>query len=551
MLVLAANVYVFRNAILSCHSIEHCSISTSLMPIWRGMVLDLKRTQMNSVRKCFANTKAKPNSKVAALVEEESRKMHLSSLLPSTGTLIVVPSVLMEHWKTQINQHVDFRYLTDKIPLIFEFRRKDTSMTFDRARILCRMNKTHAPMVFIDNGGTRPLPPAEFLAMFQIVITTTQRFVNEAKKGSFKEELERDNKTNKYSSVYFENDVDTACELLKVHWMRMVVDEGHSMGNDGHNSSITFASWIKAYRRWAMTGTPTKQNAAQLGQVRGLIRFLQHEFFSSRLNGDVLWKSHIAKGWKDGGMASFFRLNNLLRFLMRRHTKLSIEELPPPLFLKSKVETSNVEANTYNTLVSAVQMNLLLTSMNGKTSGFQDSLLHRSQAKNARLALQNIRRVCTGWSRVIPTLSFRYYAETVEMANLLNLSEDAVAKIKLFMTQAEQEELSTCACCGIQISTMLLMSCCGGQSKYAAHYRIANAFIAVLLICFIFLQSARNVWTALQVHVTCAIINSMWMIYRNFNPGLFWTGDQIWNWSYQQRKYTPPNNPLQQRLSSR
>jgi SNF2 family DNA or RNA helicase len=339
-------------------------------------------------------------------------------------------------------------------------------MTVDRATILCRMNHTHAPVIFIDSGGTRPLPPAKFLAMFQIVITTTQRFVNEAKKGSFQEELERDHKNYTISSNYFEDSENSVCELLKVHWMRMVVDEGHSMANDGHNSAITFASWIKAHRRWAMTGTPTKQNATQLGQVRGLMRFLQHEFFSSRLNGDALWKSRIVKGWKDGDMVSFFRLHNLLSYLMRRHTKLNIAELPPPLFLKSKIETSDVEANTYNTLVSAVQMNLLLTSMNGKTSGFQDSLLHRSQAKNARLALQNIRRVCTGWSRVVPTLSFRFYAETVEMAKMLKLSEDALARIKLFMTRAEQEELSTCSCCGIEISTMLLMSCCGGQSTY-------------------------------------------------------------------------------------
>ena len=369
------------------------------------------------------------------------------------------------YWQAQISQHIDFRYLTDRIPLIFEFQRRDTGMSYDRAFILCRMNRTHAPVVFIDSGGTRPLPPAEFLAMFQIVITTTQRFVNEAKKGSFQEELKRDHKNDTISYNYFEDVENSVCHLLKVHWMRMVVDEGHSMANDGHNSSITFASWIKAYRRWAMTGTPTKQNATQLGQVRGLMRFLQHEFFSSRLNGDVLWKSRIAKGWKDGDMASFFRLQNLLRFLMRRHTKLNIEELPPPKVFNSTIETSYVEANTYNTLVSAVQMNLLLTSMNGKTSGFQDSLLHRSQAKNARLALQNIRRVCTGWSRVVPTLSFCFFVETVEMAKLLKHSEDAIAKIKSFMTRAEQEELSTCTCCGIQISTMLLMSCCGGQSK--------------------------------------------------------------------------------------
>ena len=486
--------FYFRTVIRNCEASEDPEALSSLMPTWQILVHDLKRLQLNSVRKFFANAKAKPNSRIAALVQEESRRKHLNSLLSSSGTLIVVPSVLLEHWKVrlwicffhlmflihytkrilinqqaQINQHVDFNYLTEKIPLIFEFKRGDSSLTYKRATVLCCTNQTHAPMVFIDNGGTLPLPPAEFLAMFQIVITTTQRFVNGAKHGSFQDELERDNQIRRPLTEYFDNDDDSeCCELLKVHWMRMVVDEGHSMGNNEHNSSITFASWIKAYRRWAMTGTPTKQTATQLRQVKGLLSFLQHEFFNSRLNGDLLWKSRIGKGWKDGEMASFFRLNNLLRFLMRRHTKLNIEELPPPLYIKCKVETSCVEANTYNTLVSTVQMNLLLTSMNGKTSGFQDSLLHRSQAKNARLALQNIRRVCTGWSRVVPTLSFRYYAETVEMANSFNHSDDAIAKIKLFMTRAEQEELSTCSCCGIQVSTMLLMSCCGGLSTYSS-----------------------------------------------------------------------------------
>jgi hypothetical protein len=102
MLLLQAYSYftiIFRKAILNSEASEFSDTSTPLLTIWRGMVQDLKRTQINSVRKCFANTKAKPNSRVAALVEEESRRMHLSSLLPSTGTLIVVPSVLLEHWK--------------------------------------------------------------------------------------------------------------------------------------------------------------------------------------------------------------------------------------------------------------------------------------------------------------------------------------------------------------------------------------------------------------------------------------------------------------------
>lgn len=338
-------------------------------------------------------------------------------------------------------------------------------MPVNEAIDLCHRQKTHAPIVFIDNSGSRPLPSAEFLSMFQIVITTTHRFMNEAKRGSFQTELElRDSiEDNPYSGFLQED--DKCSVLLKIHWLRLVVDEGHSMGHDKTNSTIQFAAWVRSHRRWAMTGTPTKHNAAQLGQLRGLFRFLQHDFFSARLGGDAVWKKHIAKCWRDGDISSFFRIRSLLCFLMRRHTKYHIVELPSPTFSKSEISMSCLEANTYNTLVSAVQMNLLLTSMKGKTSGLQDSLLHRSQAKNARLAIQNIRRVCTGWSRVIPTISNRFFLEALDMARSLNLSETSIAEIESFMTRAGREELSSCSCCGIRVSTMLLMSCCGGQSK--------------------------------------------------------------------------------------
>jgi SNF2 family DNA or RNA helicase len=385
--------------------------------------------------------------------------------------LLNLPPTTRFTFQTQIKLHVDLRYCTDKKPLIFEYEKKDSAMTVDKATILCQLRKTHAPMVFLDKAGTRPLPPADFLAMFQIVITTTHRFMNEWKKGSFQDELERDNTDDipvyRYATDDFEQDKSKeACELLKVHWLRMVVDEGHSMGNDKTNSTIQFAAWVNAQRRWAMTGTPTKQNAAQIGQLRGLMRFLQHEFFTTRLEGDIVWKRNIAKCWRDGDLVAFFRLRSLLGFLMKRHTKLDIAELPPPVFHKTEVKMSYIEATTYNTLVCAVQANLLLTSMNGKTSGFQDSLLHRSQAKNARLALQNIRRVCTGWSRVVPTLSDLWYRETIYMAQKFKLSDDAIAEIRNFMYRAENEQLSECACCRISVSTLLLMPCCGGQSTF-------------------------------------------------------------------------------------
>jgi hypothetical protein len=54
---------------------------------------------VRSARKSFGNAKSKPNSQVAALIEKESGQKLYSALVPSFGTLLVVPSVLVEHWK--------------------------------------------------------------------------------------------------------------------------------------------------------------------------------------------------------------------------------------------------------------------------------------------------------------------------------------------------------------------------------------------------------------------------------------------------------------------
>lgn len=223
--------FYYRKAIRGyVHADEPPSVTARLLDIFSGVLREFKERQLKSAKKAFSNPKSKPNSRVASLFEEGARQKLLDSLVPSAGTLLVIPSVLMEHWKTQIDRHVDLRYCTDKIPLFFEYEKKDAGMTVDKATILCKLDKTHVPLVFLDKAGTRPLPPANFLAMFQIVITTTQRFVNEWKKGSFQDELKRNDSDHvsflRYGFADPPSEEEDACELLKVHWLRMVVDEG-------------------------------------------------------------------------------------------------------------------------------------------------------------------------------------------------------------------------------------------------------------------------------------------------------------------------------------
>ena len=330
--------------------------------------------------------------------------------------------------------------------------------------IQCKMKNSHFPFAFIDKTSTKKLPSPEFLAMFTVVVTTNQRFTNEWKNGSFEDELQRKSRNDNQDCLGWRESLtmsEEACPLLKVYWLRMIVDEGHSMGRGKNNSSICFASWISAERRWAMTGTPTRQTMSQSGlaNILALLRYLQHDFFSRRLDGDSTWQNMITRSWNQGQLASFFRLRSLLSLLMVRQTKLDIVELPPPKYCTTVLPMSHEEVTTYNTLVSAIQSNLLITSMSGKTSGLQDSLLHRSQSKHAKDALRNVRLVCSGGTRVIPTLSQQFRDEFMEQLSLYDPPKVRIDEIEQYLNRAVNEELTPCNCCGILLSTLLVFPC--------------------------------------------------------------------------------------------
>ena len=333
----------------------------------------------------------------------------------------------------------------------------------------CLVHKTHFPFLFIDETSTKPLPSPDFLAMFTIVLTTNRRFTNEWQKGSFEDELKRESSSSKAASMggIFDHVYETlaqseeACNILKVNWLRMIVDEGHSMGRGRDNSAISFASWVEAERRWVMTGTPTRQTNAQSGlsSIRNLMEYLKHDFFSRRQDGTVVWQNLIARGWNQGNLCSFYRLRSLLKLLMVRHTKLDIEELQPPRYVTTRLQMSPEEIKTYNTIVCAVQSNLVITSMEGRTSGIQDSLLYRTNTRNAKEAMLNLRLCCCGGTQVIPTLTSEYWHEFIHDLSLCNPRPNKVEEAEQYLMRATTEQLSPCACCGIMVTMLLVLPC--------------------------------------------------------------------------------------------
>ena len=136
---------------------------------------------------------------------------------------------LTKYLQAQIDMHIDMKYLsTNKIPLVYTFG-AGGGISLDSASELIQ-NGRFEPLVFLDRGGTKTLPSADFLAKFLIVITTTSRFSQEWKNGSFQHEIERP--TRGMPERLFESCMDRSasevCPLLKIHWLRMIIDEGTS-----------------------------------------------------------------------------------------------------------------------------------------------------------------------------------------------------------------------------------------------------------------------------------------------------------------------------------
>jgi hypothetical protein len=77
-------------------------LALDLVEISKDLLNDYKARMLVSAKKSFSNAVAKPNSTLASLIEESKRINFIKSLIASRGTLIVIPSVLMDHWEVRL-----------------------------------------------------------------------------------------------------------------------------------------------------------------------------------------------------------------------------------------------------------------------------------------------------------------------------------------------------------------------------------------------------------------------------------------------------------------
>ncbi|KAJ3080413.1 hypothetical protein HK102_003080 [Quaeritorhiza haematococci] len=299
----------------------------------------------------------------------------------SSSTLVVVPNGLVHQWLTEVNKH-----------------------TLDLAlRVL----------VIVDSA--QPIPPATELVEYDMVLISHSRFARENATGGMDFEDTRNGDSSKGTKGYIS-------PLLQVHWLRLIVDEGHTMaGNRGNATDL--ASKLSVERRWACTGTPmpfvladrneseqddwARDNLHKLDKL--VSTFLRIEPFGSDKDAfkSLIIKSFTSKisrtdeASSKGKEARFLRfcaamrLKKLMERIMVRHRKEDIErcvELPPLYVSTTVLPFNRFQRLTYNALMAFIGANAVLSERE-----HQDYFFHPSNVKSLKQIVGAIRASCFWW----------------------------------------------------------------------------------------------------------------------------------------------------------
>lgn len=134
----------------------------------------------------------------------------------SRASLVIVPENLLQQWQTEIMKHTH-----------------DNSLN-----------------VLIINDVKTAIPDAKALLQYDMVLMSHGRFGHEySKSGDFSYYgILREEATTFHDEEY-------VSPLLQIHWMRIIVDEGHVLSSDSTRYAL-LASKLHVESRWICSGTP-------------------------------------------------------------------------------------------------------------------------------------------------------------------------------------------------------------------------------------------------------------------------------------------------------
>ena len=450
------------------------------------------KEQFQELQQWLANMARYPDS------AEDRDAKRLKGKLPSCATLIVVPPTLLAHWRSQLTLHVDWNYISAAHKVFIDdglgpLRPPHTAVG--------SLDPTDRGAAGAARGRTE-LPPADVLRKYLFVVTSTRRLTQEAREhaGSLvgadllprsspargrrvRSLSHRAKAAPLMSRLANPTSLSQRSELLsslsgeasqsalhKVYWLRLVVDEGHILGQPPKSLISHFIRNVEAKHRWILSGTPTKERSTQteeesaqtgLDNLSHLLSFLRHEPYGC-LGGSKLWRQEVRAPLmaKPPNKAAYNFAARLLSGVMVRTIKRDVSSLPPPRRVLKYLPFSNFEAETYNAITAHIKTNILMTMEEGNGVCNDLSLLHPKNHGNAMQQMTHLRIACSGGGAMSAIIAPHHYADTVDiMRTRFGANADTVRVVEEFMQRVIRNQPSQCSTCASWYPMLLLLPC--------------------------------------------------------------------------------------------
>uniref|UniRef100_A0A8C0EIB4 Helicase like transcription factor n=1 Tax=Bubo bubo TaxID=30461 RepID=A0A8C0EIB4_BUBBB len=222
--------------------------------------------------------------------------------------------------------------------------------------------------------------------------------------------------------------------LHRVKWLRIVLDEGHTIRNP--NAQQTKAALnLEGHRRWVLTGTPIQNSVKDLWS---LISFLKLKPFTDR----EWWHRTIQRPVTMGTAGGLGRLQSLIRSITLRRTKTSkvkgkpVLELPERKVLIQHVTLTEEERQVYQSVKEEGKAAISRFFSEGTV------LAHYADILGVLLRLRQL--CCHPHLCVNTSSSFSYLSVSADNKTPEELHETLVNKMKLVLSSGSDEECAVC-----------------------------------------------------------------------------------------------------------
>jgi hypothetical protein len=350
-----------------------------------------------------------------------------------SGSLIIVPPNLVDHWKSEVNTH------------------------------------TEGLNVLVLRTSSDVTPSADELLKYDIVLFSRTRFEKEAN------EIVQDYRS--WSKCEYDS------PLKQLHWLRIIVDEGHNVAGHGHKTNVVhLLDQIHVERRWVVSGTPSTglygvevslasqetqtddtecpedvfsvlQSRKETGNAVDeefkdldklrliVVGFLNLQpWANSRADDRADWSKYIKPVGPNGKRRKSPSLRATLQSLVVRH-RLDVinRELPLPKLYNKVVylEPTFYDKLSINSILFSLAVNAVTSERIDK-----DYMFHPSNRKHLALLVNNLRQAGFWWTGI----------ERSDLSTTIELALKYLDRNSQTMTQDDMDLLHE----GIQIAQKAL-----------------------------------------------------------------------------------------------